>query len=216
MPIADLDPVDRRATADVVAESLRERIIDGTFEPGLQLTEAHLAEALGVSRGPLREAFQRLVQEGLLVAEPHRGVFVRTLDGDDLADVLLARATIERTAADRVARAGRPEVLDRLRALVEDMSAAATAGRGAEVAESDLRFHEALVAGAGSERLVRMYATLLAETRLCLHTMPDRLRAPDEVVAEHRALLAALVGGDALAAVACVDAHLAPSPLPAV
>ncbi|MFP4511760.1 MAG: GntR family transcriptional regulator [Acidimicrobiales bacterium] len=211
MPLDNLEPVARRATSTIIAETIRERIMDGTFEPGMQLTEAQLADRLAVSRGPVREAFQRLLQEGLIEAAPHRGVFVTTLDAADAADIALARVTIERAAAARVARRGDSATLDGLQALVDEMDAAATTGRWSDVADIDLRFHEALVAGADSPRLRRMYATLLVETRLCLQTLPAQHRDPTEVVTEHRGLLAALAEGDVDAAGARIEAHLAPA-----
>lgn len=208
MPLDNLEPVPRRATATIIAETIRERILDGSFEPGMQLTETQLADRLGVSRGPVREAFQRLVQEGLLDAAPHRGVFVTTVDVEDAADIALARMTIERAAAERVARLAEPDTLAELAALVEEMEGAAAGGDWRDVADIDLAFHERLVAGAGSPRLGRMYATLLAETRLCLRTLPARHPDPAEVVAEHRSLLAALAAGDTDAAADAVVAHL--------
>ena len=208
MSYDDLEPVDRRATATIIAALIRDRIMDGTFESGRQLTEAQLADRLGVSRGPVREAFQRLVQEGLLEAQPHRGVFVATLDEGDAADVLVARTAIERAAAVRVALNRDPEVLDGLGALLDAMAAAAERSGWADVAAVDLQFHEALVAGAGSPRLSRMYATLLAETLLCLRTLPLEHPEARDVVAEHRALLGALGRGDADAAAAAVESHL--------
>ncbi|MBW3557926.1 MAG: GntR family transcriptional regulator, partial [Actinobacteria bacterium] len=87
----NLDRVERRATASVIADVIRERVIDGSFPPGAQLGEVQLAEQLGVSRGPVREALQRLIQEGLLEGRPHRGVFVARLRGDDVVDVYRAR-----------------------------------------------------------------------------------------------------------------------------
>lgn len=208
MPFTDLEPVDRRATATIIAETIRERIMDGSFEPGVQLTEVQLAGRLGVSRGPVREAFQRLVQEGLLTAEPHRGVFVTSLDAEDASDVALARSTVERAAAALVARAGDPDVLARLTAIVDEMGAAAEGGGWAGLAEADLRFHEALVDGAGSPRLTRMYATLLAETRLCLRAVPGEDPEPGQVLAEHRSMLDALRSGDAQEAAALVGDHV--------
>ena len=211
MPLDSLQPVPRRATASIIAETIRDRILDGSFEPGLQLTESQLAERLGVSRGPVREAFQRLVQEGLLDAAPHRGVFVTTLDVEDAADIALARMTIERTAAERVALRADSDTLAELGGLVEEMEAAAAGGDWRDIADLDLAFHERLVAGAGSSRLGRMYATLLAETRLCLRTLPARHPDPAEVVGEHQVLLRALAAGDAQAAADAVGAHLGAS-----
>lgn len=211
MPLEDLQPVPRRATPTIIAETIRERIMDGSFEPGLQLTESQLAERLGVSRGPVREAFQRLLQEGLLEAAPHRGVFVTTLDLDDAADIAWARVTIERAAAERIVRLADPTTFGALQAVVDEMDAAAATGQWSDVADIDLRFHETLVAGAGSPRLSRMYATLLVETRLCLQTLPAQHLDPADVVAEHRGLLAALAEGDVATAAASIEAHLAPA-----
>ena len=94
-----------RATfASMVTERLRDSIVNGTLEPGSQLSEVELAHSFGVSRGPVREAIQRLVQEGLLRSEPHRGVFVPVLTDADVADVYLARAALESAALRRLDR----------------------------------------------------------------------------------------------------------------
>ena len=75
--VLSLSAIDSRPTAVVIADQLRERIIDGSFGPGDQINEAQVANQLNVSRGPVREALKRLVQEGLLIGHPNRGVFVR-------------------------------------------------------------------------------------------------------------------------------------------
>lgn len=207
-PTSGLQPLERRPTSTVIAEAIRERIIDGSFPGGTQLTEMQLASQLDVSRGPVREALQRLIQEGLLVSEPHRGVFVVLLDADDMADVYVARAAVERQAAQLIVGRGDRAAVDHLAGLVKEMAAAAKTGTWAGLADADLRFHEALVAASGSPRLQRMYATLLAETRLCLSQMPQLEPSPRTVVAEHRALVKALGAGDEAEVVAHIEAHL--------
>lgn len=208
MSFPTLEPVDRRPTAGLVADAVRTGIADGTFSAGMQLTEVHLAEQLHVSRGPVREAFQRLIQEGLLVSEPHRGVFVVSLDVDDVDDVYLARAAIEREAARQILRRDDREALRRLDALVKEMARAARSGTWATIADTDLAFHEALVDASGSERLRRMYATLLVETRLCLTGLRTAHPEPKQVLAEHRGLLKALRSGDEAEVLRRVDGHL--------
>lgn len=203
-----LRPLDRQSTAGVIADAIRQLIMVGTFAPGMQLTEAQLAEQLEVSRGPVREAFQRLVQEGLLTSVPHRGVFVTTIEPSDVADVYLARSVVEREAARRVARRDDRRVLAMLRQLVDEMAASAVDGSWGDIAETDLRFHATLVAEAGSARLDRMYRTLLAETRLCLRGLREVHPDPADVVAEHRALVDAITAGDEDEAVRCVEHHL--------
>lgn len=191
-----LEPVHRRPTATVIAESIRARIMDGSFPAGAQLTEMQLAEQLEVSRGPIREALARLTQEGLLVAEPHRGVFVLTLEDEDVSDIYLARGVIEREVARLIIRRGDRAALRRLEGVVRDMAAAARGGTWSDVAEADLRFHETLVASSGSPRLVRMYATLLVETRLSFTELGRSYPDPRRVVAAHRELLRTVRAGD--------------------
>src|SRR5438045_3707747 len=87
-----LEPVNQETTPSIIAARLRVGIMNGSIPQGAQLAEAQLAKQLQVSRGPLREAMQRLVQEGLLISERHRGLFVIRLRPDDVLDIYLARA----------------------------------------------------------------------------------------------------------------------------
>lgn len=206
--IPDLPPVERKATASVIADAIRERIIDGTFPPGAQLGEVQLAEQLDVSRGPVREALQRLIQEGLLEGRPHRGVFVIELDRDDVVDVYRARGAIERAAASvLIARRDR-EAFTALEALVERMGSEAERGRWAAVARLDREFHETLVDAAGSKRLSRMFRTLLAETVMCLAALEPSYPHRRELVREHQNVLGALRYGDEASVHECIAEHL--------
>lgn len=192
----DLEPVNRETTASIIAERIRTRIMDGTFPPGLQLGEAQLAGRLQVSRGPVREAMQRLIQEGVLYNERHRGVFVATLDAADIVDIYLARGAVERAAALLVSRAGDAAAFVELEDIIGQMDAAATAGEWSRVADVDLEFHQALVKNSGSRRLVRMFRTLMVETRMCLTTLEPAYPRHEEIVVEHRRLLDAVRGDD--------------------
>lgn len=208
MSFPTLEPVPRQATSSLVASAIRDSIVDGSFPAGTQLTEVHLAEQLQVSRGPVREAFQRLIQEGLLISEPHRGVFVVSLDATDVDDIYLARRAIEREAARQLLLRDDLGAVRRLDDLVKEMAVAARAGAWSAIAEVDLAFHEALVDESGSDRLRRMYATLLVETRLCLAGLRDAQPDPKQLVAEHRGLVRALRSGDEAEVLRRVDAHL--------
>ena len=96
--VKSLRPVKREPAAIPIASQLTQAIMDGSLPPGHQLGEAELAAQLGVSRGPLREAMQRLVQQGIAVSEPHRGVFVTKLDEDDVRDIYFTRSAMEAAA----------------------------------------------------------------------------------------------------------------------
>lgn len=206
MTRTDLEPVSRSTTAPIIADRIRTGIMDGTFPPGTQLGEANLAEQLGVSRGPIREALQRLIQEGLLYSEPHRGVFVRRLDGDDIEDIYLARGAVERAAVRVLLDRGEPEALTGLERLLERMAKAAQRDRWNAVADLDLQFHETLVAASGSERLVRMFSTLIVETRMCLQALEHAYPARQALVDEHRELFLEIRAGR-WSALRSVDRH---------
>ncbi|MFD5316731.1 GntR family transcriptional regulator [Streptomyces sp. NPDC127098] len=205
--IEGLVPITRRTTSSLIVDQLRERIVDGTFPPGSQMAEAQLAATFGISRGPVREALQRLVQEGLLVNIKNRGVFVIELGPGDLADVCLSRRLIERKAASLLWKSKDERHLSRLAAAAGEL-AAAEGESWARIVELDLAFHEILVASAESPRLSRMFATLAAETRIGLATRPGAGRRPTELAAEHRTLVELLRDGTERRLLAAVDAHL--------
>lgn len=205
---ANLHRVERRATASVIADVIRERVIDGSFSPGAQLGEVQLAERLGVSRGPVREALQRLIQEGLLEGRPHRGVFVARLRQEDVVDVYRARRAVERAAAELVVDRADRTALDDLAGLVSRMEDAAERGHWSNVVDLDRRFHETLVSAAGSPRLSRMFRTLLAETAMCMAALEPAYPVRRDIAAEHRLLLEALTAGDTGRVLACIEEHL--------
>lgn len=202
-----LAPVERDSTASIIAGRIRDAIIDGSFPPGMQLSEAHLADRLSVSRGPVREAMQRLIQEGLLRAVRHRGVFVIELGPDDVRDVYLARAAIERTAVSILVQAGDRAALDALATRLREMEQAIETSDWSAVADLDLRFHETLVDATGSMRLARMFRTLMAETRMCLTALESGYPNWRDLAEEHAAILAAMRAGDEALALERLAAH---------
>jgi DNA-binding GntR family transcriptional regulator len=209
-PAPALARLPRVTLAGQVAGAIRDAVLSGGFAPGQQMNEADLAVRFAVSRGPVREALQRLVQEGLLVSHPHRGVFVVAMTEADLADVYLAREAIEGAALRRMAGlADRSALVARLEGEAARMEAAATARDWTAVAASDLAFHRALVDAAASPRLSRMYDTVQAETRLCLHLLIGGYQSSAGLAAEHRRLAALATGDDLAAALAELGRHLA-------
>jgi DNA-binding GntR family transcriptional regulator len=203
----DLGPVNLESTASIIARRLRRAIQYGTLPPGSQLTEADLAARFRVSRGPLREAMQRLVQEGLLRSERNRGLFVITLTLDDVRDIYAARAAVERAAASLILRRDPVRAATRLDEVLREMKDAAARTDYAALSDADLRFHEVLVAESGSPRLIRMHGTLLVESRMCMTALESTYQCPDEVVEEHGAILAGLRSDDTAHLFELIDAH---------
>ena len=204
---SQLEPLQLQSTPEMIADRLRSEILDGRFSPDTQLSEVEISRQLKVSRGPIREGMQRLIQEGLLRAERNRGVFVVQLNADDIRDVYLARAAVERAAASIVAEHQPAGALATLQQIVDALSAS-VGGAWGDLISHDLSFHQALVDAAGSRRLSRMFSTLSAETRLCLMRLEPFYEHPAEVVAEHQAIVDALKAGDVQSVTGLIQAHM--------
>lgn len=205
---AGFEPLSRASTAELIAERLREAITRGRLAPGQQLGEAGLAAQFAVSRGPVREAMQRLVAEGLLRSERNRGIFVVELTDDDVRDVYQARKAIERAAAIEVLRGDPRGAAGRLRGPVEALRVAATRGDGTAAADADQAFHEVLVECAGSPRLHRAMRTLLSETRILLGELEEAYPDLREQVTEHVVLRRAIGAGDEDLVIRLIDEHM--------
>ena len=186
--------LDRASTAQLVANALRERILGGQLRSGAQCHEHQLTGALGVSRNTLREGFQVLIAERLLVREPHRGVFVRRLDASDVRDIYTVRRLVECAA---MAAPASIRGLDEMRAAVEAAHAAAARHDWYEVGNADVRFHLAITASAGSPRLDRAMRALLAELRLAFQLMDDAHALHEPFLDRNQQLVKLLEEGDA-------------------
>lgn len=163
---------ERSSTAERVADQLRSWITDRVLQPGAQLPEKALVEKLGVSRNTLREAFQLLSHEQLLVHKLHHGVFIREPSEDDVSDLYRARRILEPGALRMADRAG-AQAVDAVRAAVEEGERAAVDRHWSGVGSANMHFHRALAGLAGSRRLDTIMARLLAEMALVFHVMDE-------------------------------------------
>ncbi|WP_022882647.1 GntR family transcriptional regulator [Gryllotalpicola ginsengisoli] len=181
--------------AEHAAASLRSRIIDGELRPGTQLSEEHLSVSLGVSRNTLREAFRLLAHDRLVEHRFNRGVFVRELSAEDVADVFAVRRIVQ-LAAVQATSPDDPALRDARQACA-DARAAAARGAWLEVGSANMRFHTALASTLHSERMETLIRSLMAELRLAFHAMDDDLRQFHEpYIARNEALLELLESGD--------------------
>ena len=200
-------PIPRATLASIVTERLRTAIVNGSLKAGSQLSEVELATSFGVSRGPVREALQRLVQEGLLLSEPHRGVFIPVLTDDDVRDIYLAREALESAAIRSIVANGTFGVASQeLDQYVAQMERAEAAGDWESVGNSDLEFHVALVEASGSQRLRRMFSTVISETRLCLGAL-TAADARADLAPEHRQICDLMQEGKTDQALAVLKKH---------
>lgn len=189
-----LSSVERASMTEQVLRELREAIVEGRIPQGEPLREVSLAATLGTGRSAVREAVRQLIQEGLVDYEPHRGAFVRVMSLADRLDVYVAREAIETGAVRRILGAP-PSDLSELRAALEELTEHTVTAGGEDrvtepVIDADIRFHEELVALAGSPRLVRAFETLAAEARMLLRHHPTYPLST--YVSDHVRLLEAL------------------------
>ena len=187
-------------------ERLKRRILEGVLRPGARLSEPALAQALGVSRTPVREALQRLSQEGLVELRPGRGARVRVLSPREVEEVYEVRALIEGEAAARAAGRCDEAGLHRLEAALDALETADPDDYAAQIA-ADERFHALLVAASGNRVLEQVFHDLDAALALTRQFSRDLNQTP-ETRAQHRAIVAAIRAGDAAAARAAAEAHV--------
>ncbi|WP_263091439.1 GntR family transcriptional regulator [Curtobacterium sp. RIT-PI-V] len=192
--------------ADSTAERLRTLIAAGEFSPGTQLSEERLSDQLGVSRNTLREAFRLLARDRLVEHVFNRGVFVRRLSAEDVADLYAARRVLEEAAV----RACSPTApaLDAAAAAVTAARDAAVAGDWGAVGTADIRFHSELVRAVPSARIHGLMDGLLAEMRLAFLTTDDPGSFHAEFVERNDAIVVALRAGDQAGASALLADYL--------
>ncbi|WUI02051.1 GntR family transcriptional regulator [Spirillospora sp. NBC_00431] len=187
--------MDRSSTATRVADLFREKIADGLLVPGTRLSDDKLAAVMGVSRNTMREAFQMLVKERLLVHEFNRGVFVSRVPAGALADLYRVRRILECEAV-RSARHATGAALGRVEAAVREGEHAAAIGNWAGVGTADIKFHKALAALMGSPRVDEMMGHLLVEMRLVFHEMGSPREFHEPYLARNRRLYDLMARGD--------------------
>jgi DNA-binding GntR family transcriptional regulator len=209
--LGNLKALELRSTADRISDELRQMIIDGTLRPGEQLGEAKIAGQLGVSRAPVREALQQLVQERLLVAARNKGVSVGSFTAADIREIYDARLAMEKHAASQILSGGaaaRASAAKELSRLLPRLADAIRAGDRRQVSAIDLEFHTGLIAAAGNSRLLHAYMILSAEALACINRLEIAYPAGMDLVADHEQLIELLLRGDIGAVSDALSSHL--------
>ena len=145
---------------DVVFNTLRQAIIKGELEPGERPMEIQLADRLGVSRTPIREAIRKLELEGLVLMIPRKGAEVAKISEKNLRDVLEVRRSLEELATELACQRMSPEDLQELEAAQDEFRQAIQEGDFMKIAESDEHYHDVIYQGTGNTRLVQILNNL--------------------------------------------------------
>jgi len=194
-----------RALYEEVAELLRQRIFNRTLEPGSWIDELRLAQELGISRTPLREALKVLAAEGLVTMKVRRGAYVTEVSAQDMRDVYHLLALLESDAAAMVALTATDAQLAELQALHQELETA-VADRDRFFAINE-RFHMRLLALAQNRWRDQMVADLRKVMKLNRHNSLFKTGRLQESLAEHRAIMSALLARDATATTARMREH---------
>lgn len=188
---------------------MKEAILNGDLPPGSRLVELALADDLGMSRTPVREALNRLLAEELAVVDPMRGMIVKPFDAREVEDFYTLREVLDGLAAKLAAQRISQDQLIRLGALVERMELATEKGDEKALVHANVLFHETIFDASANQRLLSLGRTLSDFVRRLSSVAfsdPDRDR---EVAREHRAILDALESRDPERAERCAREHMA-------
>jgi len=192
-----------------VYEVVRDMIVEGELEPDTKLVQEQLAEQLGVSRTPVRDALSRLTNEGLVTWLPGSGYLVNDLTQQDVVQVYQVRESLESLGLRLACGRHTPTDLARLNALIEEMADADPGAAGRQF-ELNRRFHYALIEPCGNQLLLQMIDSLWDRpvsrriTRSYVHDPAQVARMVDE----HRQLLAAAAGNDCDRLLELAGAHM--------
>ncbi|EMY35692.1 GntR family transcriptional regulator [Arthrobacter crystallopoietes BAB-32] len=201
--------VHRPSTVDLIAAELRKAIYSGALQVRAPLREVEIAGQLGVSRSPLREAAQRLVQEGLLTAHPGQGLRVAYVDEDRLDDLFEARIAVESHAARMIIDRNDDDAIAAVEKALARLKEAAEGDDARAIGDADLDFHLALVQAAGNAHLTQYMSTLVIETRLASYSSKEGYVVRRDVTPTYHAIVDALKAGDGDAAADAIREQLA-------
>jgi DNA-binding GntR family transcriptional regulator len=200
-------PFVRANLREQIKDVILQRIVAGDYPPGVRLVETRIAQELGVSQAPVREALRDLEQLGCVIHEPFRGCSVRAFSAEELLEAFPVRAALEGLAARLAAERMTAAELDRLAELLDAMNEAARRGDAHDQSRADTEFHATVVRGARNATLERQWSFMepfsrtyisVSQPGLELHGLSDR----------HRPILDALRRRDADAAADAMQTHL--------
>lgn len=193
---------------DVVFNTLRKAILTGELKPGERLMEIHLANKLGVSRTPIREAIRKLELEGLVIMIPRRGAEVAQITEKSLKDVLEVRRALDALCAELACDRISGEETEKLKQACDEFERAVATEDATTIAAADVAFHDIIVRATGNERLVQMINNLSEQMyRYRFEYIKDESRH-DNLVCEHRIIYDSIILRDKAKAAEAAKHHI--------
>ncbi|PRY42439.1 GntR family transcriptional regulator [Umezawaea tangerina] len=193
---------------DKAYEFLKDTILADPEMQGRFISEQDVADRIGVSRTPIREALLLLAAEDMVQLVPKKGAYVAPVSGRQVAELMELRGMVERFAAEHVLKAGTAPVAE-MRAAIERQTGLRGMADARDFIDVDRQFHALLVAATGNELLTKVYEGLRArQIRAGVVALYRSEGRQDAVLLEHEAIVAALESGDVEAATAAISSHL--------
>ena len=204
-----VDSVASPRLVDSALTAVRNSILEGRIGPGERLLEVKLAQQLGISRGPLREALHLLEKDGIIYSLPRRGKFVQQLDLETVDEVYSLRQVLEAFAVERFVEDRRLEELTRLEAALVPMRDAAEEGDVRLVARRDIEFHQAIIGIAHHSLLTAAWRdNILGKMHVLLNITEKTHRPLDDVLRRHTEIIEGLRSGTRESVVELIRSHI--------
>lgn len=197
-----------RPLREIVYQELKKRIVEGAIPPGTRMMEVELADALKVSRTPIREAIRKLEDEGLVTIEPRRGAYASKISLEDIIDVLCVREDLEGLAAELAAERITDEQVEELERITDRYNEAIQSADTRKIINFDEDFHKAIVAISGNKTLISFTSTVQELVRRFRYLYYDDMNRYVHMPQEHRHIIAALKSHDAQKSRQTADAHV--------
>ncbi len=193
---------------DVVFNTLRQAILKGELAPGERLMEIQLAERLGVSRTPIREAIRKLELEGLVVMIPRKGAEVAKITEKDLKDVLEVRCSLEELAISLACEKIGEDQVKELKETLIDFENAMSSKDVTNLAEIDVKFHDIIYSSTGNQRLIQILNNLREQMyRYRVEYLKDS-QSHAKLLKEHKDIVSSLIKRDQEAATRDIKEHI--------
>ena len=193
---------------DVVFNTLRKAILRGELKPGERLMEIQLANKLGVSRTPIREAIRKLELEGLVLMIPRKGAEVAQITEKNMQDVLEVRKALEELSVQLACERITPEQVEEMKMAAEDFRKVLKSGDVTKIAEADVKFHDIIFAATNNQRLITLLNNLREQMyRFRVEYLKQKECYP-QLLEEHDKLIALISGGNVEEACEIIGRHI--------
>lgn len=193
---------------DVVFKTLRQSILTGELKPGERLMEIHLANKLGVSRTPIREAIRQLELEGLVIMVPRKGAQVASITEKSMSDVLEVRLALEKLAVELAAKRINFEQKEELKAAMLLFEEKVAMGDVSEIAKADVAFHDKIFEITGNMRLGQIVNNLAEQMYRYRFEYIKEEEGHNRLIEEHRCIYESIVSGNVNDATGAISLHI--------